>query len=142
VAAALLLAARPVSVDALAGFGGGPARRRGGSAPPAPPTPLGATPGAVLDTVKAAAARHGAQIAATLASSGLAIAVVDGFVEQSLVLEMRMEAEHLRALGRLTPSKSTRWDGASSSVVAYEKHAVEAFEIVGGAGYAHDHIWR
>mmetsp|Transcript_13321 Transcript_13321/g.31248 ORF Transcript_13321/g.31248 Transcript_13321/m.31248 type:complete len:204 (+) Transcript_13321:328-939(+) len=30
---------------------------------------------------------------------------------------------------------STRWDGASSTVVAYEKHAVAATEILGGADY-------
>lgn len=64
-----------------------------------------------------------------------AICVVDNFLGSDFIISLRSEAEGL--LPSMVPSQSTRWDEASQSVVAYEKHQVMSTQIVGGTeGYA------
>eukprot|EP00579_Thalassiosira_antarctica_P019315 CAMPEP_0201967994 /NCGR_PEP_ID=MMETSP0904-20121228/12528_1 /ASSEMBLY_ACC=CAM_ASM_000553 /TAXON_ID=420261 /ORGANISM="Thalassiosira antarctica, Strain CCMP982" /LENGTH=331 /DNA_ID=CAMNT_0048515583 /DNA_START=147 /DNA_END=1140 /DNA_ORIENTATION=+ len=63
-----------------------------------------------------------------------AIAVVDNFLGKELITAMRAEAESL--LPNLVPSKSTRWDEETQTVVPYEKKGVSSTQIEGGAqGY-------
>lgn len=69
-----------------------------------------------------------------------AVCVVDNFLGPDFVASMRQEAESLlnsKTDGTMVPSQSTRWDEATQSVVAYEKHQVLSCQIEGGAdGYA------
>lgn len=72
-----------------------------------------------------------------------AVCVVDNFLGPDFVASMRQEAESLLKNDSKTdgpimvPSQSTRWDEATQSVVAYEKHQVLSCQIEGGAdGYA------
>lgn len=63
-----------------------------------------------------------------------AIAVIDNFLGEELITAMRVEAESL--LPSLVPSKSTRWDEETQSVVPYAKQGVLSTQIEGGAiGY-------
>lgn len=63
-----------------------------------------------------------------------AVAVVDNFLGDSFLREMRKEAISL--MPQMVPSQSTKWDEKSQSVVPYEKVGVMSTQIEGGAeGY-------
>lgn len=62
------------------------------------------------------------------------VVVVDNFLGEPLISEMRKEAMSL--MPKMIPSQSTRWDEESQSVVPYEKVGVLSTQIEGGVdGY-------
>ena len=93
-----------------------------------------AAPEAHMATVKSAVEEHASKLADGLATHGYA--VVDDFLPMETVLEMRSEAESLLEGGRMAASQSTRWDAASGTAVAYEKHNVLMTNLAGGPAYS------
>lgn len=60
-------------------------------------------------------------------------AILDDFLGSDVSLLYRNEAEGMQP--KMVPSQSTRWDEASNSVIAYDKHNVLSTQLLGGEMY-------
>jgi SM-20-related protein len=60
-------------------------------------------------------------------------AIVDDFLGSDISLLYRNEAEKMQS--KMVPSQSTRWDEATNSVIAYDKHNVLSTQLLGGDMY-------
>lgn len=86
-----------------------------------------------LKEVNAAVQIHSEGIITGLRTDGWS--VIDGFLQTGLCGVMRAEAAFLYENNYFEKSQSTRWDWATQSVVAYDKHNVFSTQLNGGEAY-------
>lgn len=79
-----------------------------------------------------AVAAHVDSISETLSRGPHAIAIVDDFVSDDFVTEMRREAVALKRAGGFAPSETLARDPTSGAVQSFTKRGVFATELVGG----------
>ena len=86
-----------------------------------------------LHEVNAAVQIHSERIIMGLKTDGWSM--IDGFLQSGLCGVMRDEAVFLYENNYFDKSQSTRWDWATQSVVAYDKHNVFSTQLNGGEAY-------